>query len=1029
MKNRTLESDFSVAITELSTRPISNLFLFKSRVLGAMINVAGLREDGWNAVFGTNTQSLVWQDCLWFDKLVVIDEGTIRVRISTSQPLFPDKPAEDGDFQYQAISDEESIRRFIYGEKEAPAFLRSVHFYRDLDGGLRRQELLPEVPRGALDAAEKDLSKWTMMNWNSFSSDLKYQTCGRPYKLPPHVFETPFTAATAALNGLLLQEEQQNHIYAFERLLVRLVRTIADIDYDPEAKEKLEAFPDGLALWNYVHFWFAAAPHDGAAARLLAWALSRAADLSEPFSAICWSGLSYAFGCMGFFREGVLAADRALDCPGSDERHAGILWETIVFIIRHYYAGKESNDKPINLGWLIQILFSREDQLRDMDGYWTLLGLALAANGNGTDAALKTMQKSFEERVEDRDDSEDAPPPPHIRHPRDWQAITSVWFNSTRNIRNALAAFPDPLLSKEWTKETVAQHVVTGMADFDFLEPIMDFTWNGKEASIDLRDCIEKTEPVTADEWNWLSVPEISPASEGFVVAVKMRRYREPDAELELFFMEGACDPGNSDTICCRRILPFAKPKTPNVVIAPWEFYPYADNCCGEIRFRCEGGEHLTGASVYFPADRYCLPRGVPSPGYVYALPLLIRHAERMPTVTIMDGITVNLDNSRILFEHNSKDSEALYEFHGKVDAIRRVRVSAGGELLCLDMDVGTRLPCKLPVYVREDRIEGDAVQVGDILDGILFLQVDFFPPDDHSKAWIETHPDGPGDEPRTELDFLHRYTVSFRKRSPTGKNQIAVLGGRPGETVEKDDTSPTPESFNAVENALRRLRDAFGCEEVVRWSPNPDGIDLSARVHGLVLKYHVVKVVGHDEVKTDSGWDPDEIQTLIVRLLDDGSHWKVEYENFPLLRPPETADKSGFYCADASKASLEYLLAEGRTGGLGYDMENIVDMAASCGAQFLDAALTKLEKLGVNVNFAAHAHDKEGFCAVQLHRDDKACCEVFRKHGVDLGWTVGMAHPSSDVYDLRMERIMVENSAKAGREHPGGDRGGLKGT
>ena len=82
-------------------------------------------------------------------------------------------------------------------------------------------------------------------------------------------------------------------------------------------------------------------------------------------------------------------------------------------------------------------------------------------------------------------------------------------------------------------------------------------------------------------------------------------------------------------------------------------------------------------------------------------------------------------------------------------------------------------------------------------------------------------------------------------------------------------------------------------------------------------------------------------------------------------------------------------------------------------------AAIAELsmEQLGIDVDAAAHECDKEGFCAVQLNRNNESCCNVFRLHGVSLEWSLGMPHPSSDIYELRTERNMIETMETTARK------------
>lgn len=607
MSTRTLESDFGEAISELSKPPLSNLFRLKSRMLGSLIDATALRRRGWTLVKTGDAESFRWRRSLWFEKRIGPGEDYVVARVATSQVLRPMENGEDG-LQGVPEKDEATL---LSGEETVRAFLRSVRFHRDAKDGIFRIDIVDGLPDSILSALEADIAACTLQSWPSLFADLEYQTKGLPARMPPNMVETPFTKAMRVLNGRLIGSERPGNLVlvSAERLLVRFVRAAVDPDWDPRATMEVEAYPDGVALSNFVQLWFSSAPDDGASRRFLAYALGQADRLSLPFSAFGWSGLSVLLRREERFREAVLAADRALDRPDADERHASFLWESVLSFLRNRFVGPDGRTgERVELGWLIQILFEREDALGGMDGYSTILRFAINVN-----------QK---------------------------------------------------------------------------------------------------------------------------------------------------------------------------------------------------------------------------------------------------DGAAVS-------------------------DAVAKMFASDSGE-----------------------------------------------------------------------------------------------KPGRAVETVVSSSTS-MPESFDAVRAAFHRLRASFGCKEVVLWIPNPDGIDLSARVHGLVLRYRVEKKIGKDRLHIEEGWKPSNVQTLTVRILAADGQYDIEYEGFPLLKPPSKADEAPFFCHDRSARSLGYLLAEGRTGGLDYDGRNIVEMAACRGASFLDRALSRMEQLGVDVNAMAHVGDYDGLCAIEHQEEDLRIVEVLRKHGI----------------------------------------------
>ncbi len=909
MSNRTLESDFGAVIAELSRQPLSNLFRFKSRVLGAMIDATKLRRHGWKLVDTGNPESCRWRNSLWFDRPLRVGKESYLARMSTSQSVCFN-PREK---VFSKPMPEKEEKEVLSGNETVRVYVRSVRFHRVGENGLRRTELTGDVPKPVLEPVETDISECTLRNWKSLASDIEYQTKGLSTTLPPRVFQTSFTEAAGILDSLLLKQEQGGYLFSAERLLVRFVRAAVDPDWNADDRDMVENYPDGRSLWNFVHFWFADAPRDGAAMRFLSYALGRAGRISEPYTEIGWSGISRLLGSLGFRREAVLAADRALDCPGADDSDVRFFWASIIAYTRQRFPGNDPEDKPVDVAWLIRLFYEREAELLDMDGYWTLLGLLLAVNGNDRNVALSEIEKeSVGRKQEDipvrvecpwlswelEEAGELVARWRQVARQREWQALEIVRSGRSVWIRRALSAFPDSAFAKDWGPDMIRRHVIPGMT--------------------------------------------------------------------------GECSPA----------IPAHSGK-PNVVAAAWELFPYLDKGRGEIRFRMEGVKSsLTAMSATFATDCKELRRGMPVPAYVYALARSISRCERK------NGENGNADLFRMspgMFHRSLKDTEAIYLSVARVVSVRKAKTSAGDECFCLGMDVGKDLPFTLPVYMRENKVDGEPAKPGDLLFCTIFLQVRFFSPDARSRQWVDSHPDGPGPEPGADEKERRRgHPVTFRKRSWRGSFSIRVPGEGPDSCIQIKDPSPTLESFDAVEAAFRRLRDSFGCEEVVRWNPNPEGIALSARVHGLVLRYRVEKRIGKDRLHVVEGWNPSRIQTLTVRLLDSGLGCNLEYEGFPLLEPPEHSDKSVFFCLDASARSLEYLLEEGKTGALDYDGRNVVEMAACCGAPFLDRALAKLERLGEDVNAMAHEEDEDGLCAVDHHETERRIVEIFRKHGVD---------------------------------------------
>lgn len=770
MEKRSIEEDFGSAIAELKKRPLSRLFLMESRYLGAVMDVTALRAMGWRPVDSRRDGKRLWRDCLWFDRRLRAPDGNCEavLRLATSGFRVP-KPGDGPDMD--CVPDGEETEARLRTTEPALAYLRKTEILRETDGGMRWTEWGPDTPDWVLSPLGTAFSECQWRNWDTFSADLANQTEGSRTQLPPGVYPSPFNTAMGCLANMVSREQRRSVArIVTKRLLVRLARALAEEGYDPEGRAELESYGDGRTLeYLLVHWLRVAPPKSGEAARFLAYALERTDGLSVPYSAGGWTVLANGLKEAGFRKECVLATDRALACPDAGENTARKLFREIAGWVRERFPGGQEEAKG-KLDWLLRLLQEREDILRGQDGYWTLLGLLFAANGNAPSLAVSTIGKDLPTRLD---------APPQREDPRAWQALLSV--ESDYWVRHALAAFPAPVLSRVRGKTDLPQTVIAGMNDPDFLDAVG--AWTNPSA---VPAWTERAVPAAEREWARLYPPEMAPGDKGFVSATTLRVFREEGAEIELFRVLGALKPpadGEEETLCeWERHLALANPipRVPNVVAAAWEAYPYEDNACGEIRFRAEGAEgSLAAASVWFSADRDLIYRGVPMPAYVYGFLYSMRRAGKRPPVRTDDGHEIDLWGSRFLLPHFEPDSKALYEFHAGVLSVRRVKVAGGGEILRIDLDAGTaRLPCALPVYAREGLLEDGVPEPGDVVEGVVFLQIDLYPFDERAAAWMKAHPDGPGPEPDDESERRIGALVAFAKRAANGKGGFPCWTG-----------------------------------------------------------------------------------------------------------------------------------------------------------------------------------------------------------------------------------------------------------
>lgn len=870
MDERSIEADFGEAITELKKRQPLRRFLLESQYLGEVLDVTALRGMGWRVVDTRRGDKWLWRGCLWFERRVKALEGgeEALLRVATSGFCVP-RSGERPEFG--GVPDGKETDARLHWAKQALAFLRKVEILREADGGLRLEDWGADTPDWALAPMEDAFGECQWYNWNTFREDLAWLAKDRETQLPLGVYESRFNTSMGYLADVIAKEARRGESVT-KRLLVRLVRALADEGYDPAGRAQLAEWGDGWTLERLLAHWLEVVPPGGAeAAQFLAYALERADELAAPYSAPGWAMLAGVLREQGFSREAVLAADWAAACPDADEKVTQALYGEIIDWVQHRFPGEKDDAKPGEFGWLVRLLHEREETLKDAEGFGTLLGLLLAANGNETKLAMDAIRRDLPQPLEE--------PPQRVR-PRAWQALVSVGTRNDYWVRRALAAFPEPVLSRTWGKTDFPETVIAGMNDPDFLDAVG--AWDDSCA---VPAWVSRTVPAAQQEWAQLYPPEMAPGPGGLLVATNLQVFREEGAEIELFRVRGTCElpEGGEEAVCdWERHLALANPHKPNVVAAAWEFFPYEDNACGEIRFRAEGGEGaLAAASVWFAADREFIFRGVPMPAYVYGLVYTMRRAEKRGPVRTADGDEIDLFGSRFLFEHLEPDSKALYEFHAEVKSVRWVKVAGGGEILKIELDAGNaRLPCVLPVYARKGLLSDGVPSPGDVVEGVVFLQIDFYPSDERTRAWMKAHPDGPGPEPEDEGWRRAGALVSFAKRAPSGKRRIPVLDGRPGETVEIEDDALTPETLDTTAVAFDKMCSCLGRENCARWEENPDGVDLTARTAGRIHRYRVFKVL--DDGAADVDRLPEGIEPLVVRIRDAGERYQVEFEGFP---------------------------------------------------------------------------------------------------------------------------------------------------
>ena len=876
--NTTDSSVFANAIEKLKLWKIPCAFIMKSRILGSIVDIETMGKNGWEFIPYADRTHCLWQKCLWMRKSYRINGKDFLVQLAISRFLRLDRQAGRLTTYFK---EEESIAKMHGTDGHVYAFLRKVRFLSGDADILPDQDLGNNVPDAMIEVFEGEIETCIHLKWLSLEEDLHYQTDGFEVDITPRILlPSPFVKQLEILNAIICRTYRQSASaskWTNERLLVRLVRAMIEHGYAPDVEAELAEFPDGIVLSNFLSFWFAGAPTDGAAAHLLAFVLERAeADLLEPCNAISWKCISANLAKMGFLKEAVLAAERVLSVQDGDCEDSEFLWHAILeFLHGIKCKDKADAEEGLDLGWLLKILFSREEALATFEGFNTLLGLVMAENGSATQIVADIVAKDFGKKRSStiRGDADSkrcrCMMPPNVGEPLTWQAHFAILSKCPPVVRQALANFPNPLLSRHWRKFDMPETPILGLSDVDMRYTLAAAPLREGEnnSACDDISWTMDAKPVTSeDEWSYLQFPQIALGSAGLIIAHKLLSFRDDDSEVEMLWARGLGIPDNSDDDSgFQRFFPLAKPNTTNVVASVWETFPYPDGCLGEVRFRIGEGKSLYAVMPYFCADRDIIGRGVPLPAFVYGLCLFASHVAAGKKATTKDGHEIDLYRSRYILRIPDDKTMALCEFHGCVQNVRRVKVASQGEVLRIDIDVGEAIPCLLPVYVKEENINDGLVKAGDVIWGRLFLQIDCFPPDENTEAWIDNHKDGPGDEPPEGTEHIYPILISKQKTGEGGDG-----------TTAKD----LPD-LDYVLMALERLEASDGCTQAVRLDPNPEGIDIVARIHGRLLKYHVVTLGGAQEapqVESEIG----KVMMLFVRISDNGANYSIEYLNFP---------------------------------------------------------------------------------------------------------------------------------------------------
>ena len=825
----------------------------KARWLGSLIDATTLRRRGWKRVeSGPRGVVTTWEGCVWWEKRV----GETIVQLGTSYFL-----KEEGGGRYATVP-RSVARHMAREERTARVATEALRFLRAVDGRREWLEAYPDtVEERVLDAVSADLSECELKAPGNFLEDLRRRT-------DPLEDCSPETTEDrlVALDNLLREADAEGVSRPAEGWLVRWARAVAAPEADPEGAAALEEVSDGRLVWNLIYRWGRCSKERGAMARIVAWALEREPGWSERFTAIAWSGLGETLWDLGLRRCGMAAMERALGEEDAAESNENLLWTHL----QNYWADLDADeDGPEEAGWYVQAMHRNEERFAEREGYWTLLGLALALNGNDPELAGRTIGDGDGERGR--------------------QARRCAAAGDWRWVRRALRAYPESAAEVAWDTWDLPEHPWPSIVN----EPLLETVWKLSERGTGADWWAMSWRALDGGRWREIPSP-LSPGlpKGGYGRAARAWLGEGPgECEIALLRVQITENPRHADSPAEEPVrdtwrnlpVPCPRPAEPNARAAAWAAAPHWDGALGDFDFRLgdgrgggEGDRTLWhGLCSYFALERSEVARGVPTPAFVSGFGAKLRIGDRREHAGLKFIHPAMLDD----------EARSLYAFRGEVAAVRRVGAAGYGKVLRMDLDVGEAMPFALPVYAREELVENRnerrgrgrgrggcaGVRVGDMLEGYLFLHVDFWPEDDVSRAWRAEHPTGSpfwgGEESEEEMPV-----AGYPKENARGVAWFfSFLGRVPNGFTVLETPGPGPERLDAKELARRLMRqrsDDGECE-----------VDLVAVVGGRVRQYRVRKVVGKRKVR----WDlPDDIEGLVVRAINFGEAWLLEYEGFP---------------------------------------------------------------------------------------------------------------------------------------------------
>ncbi len=871
-----IQTEFRQESNWLLEQPLSRATRLLRSLVGPEADPRKLEDAGWRLlhVATDGTWAGLWQRSLWFEKTFGEGDDARTFQLGTSRFFVP--AGGDVEKARPFIDDGTPFARARRGETPAGVFVRELLIRQETAGGLSTEPAAAYMPDDVLRQVRRELRSCLSGPPATFLGDLAFQTYGMELPTEGSTPESEFRERLARLSDIVHSQPPDESRPAVSRLLLPLATALRG-KATTEKRALLDSFADFDLAFRLLVPASHCPEHPEIERYIGAWVLRMASELPESaIEARHWEDLAILCLRKGCPLAAVYAADRALSSAPDPSEAADRLARAVLLFF--HSIPLNAGDAPRGLPDVIEILMRNESVLQNVSAwssraYWSLLGLALRLNGNSSGVVSSTLERAL--RPDGGETDDDDRRCRAVAEPLEWQSFlcgaVAEWAGwAVRQLRT----FPTPVLGN---REDSPWQVPTRYDE----PPPPELLWRGlvpdmaarcsdlcnRSKSLGTPWLLKKNRidgmPGTPGVWN-VTIPQITDATA--LRAIRAFRWFEEGKELGIL-STWASDPDHpEEEPVCLGMYPIANHyHEANAVVSTWEWFPYAGNEGGEARIRLPDGRPLRAVIPLFVGDRQTVERAIPRRCYFSAVGIDIAPAtgdagKDVPSRVARARRSKGLPIDGPMLYMGRLDKGAVCFLRGPVRDVRTVGLSGCPDVLRLEMDVG--LPFPLPVYVRARKADEPAFSVGALACGHANLLVDYFNADDVSEAFFDAHPWGDVSEPEW--------------RDPARKVEA------PRMLPKRDPNDPerelTPEDFKFLNLAELRLGERYGHDNVVRWDPNPHGVDFAVRAeNGSVVRYSVFRREGET---SDPPFVPEGCQGLVVRFRDGGDdRWNVEYE------------------------------------------------------------------------------------------------------------------------------------------------------